>query len=214
MNQPNIPGTVLGIDLYHQDSVASFHNLYASGVRVAGLKLGEGGALDPKFNEYALRCQEANIIPFAYWFVRPDVHVATQSALISGNLPQGMALALDLEPSLENSKDSNSDRWQNISQLKRQSWLSGLVGSFKVTRSEHPILYVTADFWANVFGAPDGYQTCPWWAPRYNASEPEQAKNLYPWEGWQFTDSGSINGLNGANNADLSLWRRDFWGIK
>jgi len=209
---PTIPETVLGIDCFHEDVIPSFRYMKDAGVKVCIAKLGEGTFVDRSFISHIQRASMLGMANAGYWFARPDVNTAIQGGSIIGNLPKGMRVFLDLEPSLEKPNDLGSDRWEMLSLARRQKVLAGLVSTAKAMIPPKSIgLYCTKDFWENVLGAPDGYQAHPWWAAEYGVDSPKQAKNLGPWVGWQFTGTGAIPGFTG--DADLSLWKKTFWGL-
>lgn len=208
---PNIPNTVPGVDLYHGDQVESFYQLRVHGCRVAVLKLGEATEPDPAFASRAKVAPNMGLRVGAYWFVRPDVSTAFQVSTIIKQLPPKMPLFLDLEPSLRVPGNLSSDRWLDLNKVEtRQRVLAAFVSTLKVA-DIFAGLYCTKGFWENVLGAPDGYQAHPWWAARYSDEEPEQAKNLGPWAGWQYSESQSVAGI--GNPVDTSIWRKSFWGI-
>ena len=193
-------------DLSHFNVVGSFAAMIEDGLEGFILKLGQGGGLDPAFKSMRDRLHSVvgNPLDAVYWFLDPAFSAVTQSVLISQNRPNGCGLYLDLESTNE---DPTQDRWLHLPLYARQSLLSSVVGRYKAETGTHPGLYVTADYWETVFGAPDGYEACPWWGPRYGDKEPVKPENLGPWVGWQFTESATIPGSEGSGNIDLSVFR-------
>lgn len=193
-------------DLSHFDVVDSLAAMMKDGVEGFILKLGQGAIIDKAFPGMRDRLHtiEGSSLNAVYWFLDPGVSAVSQSALISLHRPSGAGLYFDLESTDE---DPAKDRWLDMKLEARQALLGSVVGRYKAETGVHPGLYVTADYWLNVFGAPDGYEACPWWGPRYGDKEPVQPKNLGPWVGWQFTEYATVGGVEGSKNVDLSVFR-------
>ena len=210
MQTPNVPGTEIGIDTYHETLVGSWHDVEKSGVKVSVNKLGEGAFLDPQFADSTKRSEAVGDITMAYWFARPDVATETQSGLIEAHKPKGMFLWLDLEESYADANDPTTERWAKLSLTQRQQILAALVEKYKTDDGEHPGLYVRPDFWESMFGSPSGYEKCWTWVPRYGSAEPKPLKNLPLFAGWQYSETGTVLGVDGAGTVDMTLWTEAF----
>lgn len=148
--------------------------------------------VDRRFAENWKAAQERQLIRGAYHYYRPNensiaqaAHFIKQVRLQKGDLPP----VLDIEKLPKN---------QSIAQLKigLRRWLEKVEAHYKVK----PIIYSGERYYTDFLKKE--FANYPLWIANYNFWRKDLESD---WEFWQFTEKGTIAGINGA--VDLNVFK-------
>jgi lysozyme len=180
-------------------------------VTFAFAKASEGATFkDATFATNWAGMKSAGIIRGAYHFFRPIKSVEDQvenflemlPKLSQGDLPP----VLDLEPY----PDDVRAQWESISVDERISKSKEWLVKVEAKLGIKPIIYTVASFWEELMGDTEDLVEYPLWIANfksdYKNSKPAVPANNWGGEGyaiWQFTESGSVMGVNGVVDRNI-----------
>ena len=186
----NTGGWLRGLDVSHYQGEINWRAVAADGIRFCFIKATEGTAdIDPKFKENWVGADAAGLLRGAYHFFRPELNPEQQAQhflsvveLDSRALPP----ALDIEVA------------DGVTPTNLRSAIRSWVDTIGSATSCKPIIYADPYFWREDVHAEFG--DYPLWLACY-AAKPEIPSNWKSWTFWQYTDRGSVSGIEG--NVDL-----------
>jgi GH25 family lysozyme M1 (1,4-beta-N-acetylmuramidase) len=200
-------GTVVGIDVSSHQGQIDWQTVAASGVRFVFVRLGYRGYGDGSLNEDT--CAKANLAGAkaaglklgAYFFSQAvDATEALEEAAYAMEILDGISLDLPLVFD-----------WEYISETAR----TGEVGRGALTEATaafceaveqagyRPMVYFNTNQGRFRLKLQD-LEEYPWWLAKYSM----EAQFLCKVDLWQYTDQGSVPGING--NVDIDLMFTDY----
>ena len=182
---------VIGIDISKYQGTVDFDKLKAAGISYIFIRATEGITYrDPYFKSNFNAAQAAGLIVGAYHFYETNDDPTLQlenftnvATLKPGNLPP----VVDIEK-LHNQDDSSLA--EGI-----QDFLDGLESQYGVK----PIIYSGRNF-SNKYLA--GFGDYPLWLAEYDVSSPTVPEGWSDWTFWQWSQTSTIEGINGQADAD------------
>ncbi|MEO5647077.1 MAG: glycoside hydrolase family 25 protein [Chitinophagaceae bacterium] len=161
----------------------------------AYIKATEGiDRIDPQFRRNWLKAEEAGLPRGAYHFFLPGKSAKAQA----DNFTETVRLrAGDLPPVL----DVEQTNGKSVKEIKEkvQDWLR-IVEAFYDVR---PIIYTNAVFYETYLQ--DDFDDYPLWVAHY--LEPIAPRIGRPWQFWQHSEQGRVNGINAA--VDFNVFKGD-----
>ena len=184
---------VQGIDVSHYQGAVNWNQVAQTGMAFAFIKATEGiSEVDPQFQANWSGAHAAGLLRGAYHFYDPgaDPHQQAESFLSvvrpgAGALPP----ALDVETSGE-----PSEILAGI-----QVWLTAV----EQATGRAPVLYTNPSFWAGLGTGASGFGRFPLWIAEYGVTAPKVPEGWTTWTFWQFSESGSVPGIQGPVDLDL-----------
>ncbi|HEX9123681.1 MAG TPA: GH25 family lysozyme [Actinomycetota bacterium] len=197
------PGAVPGIDVSHHQDVIDWAQVAASGQRFVIAKATEGlGYVDPMYSTNRAGATAAGLVFGAYHFARPDLHPnnplgEADHFVDTAQLGPGNIIpVLDLE------------RSGDLTQADLTQWILAWLGEVTARTGVRPMVYTSPNGWANRTGdttavADAGYTVL--WVAHWSVTEPTVPANDWQgngWTFWQYTDCGSVPGIQGCVDLD------------
>jgi MYXO-CTERM domain-containing protein len=184
--------TVKGVDVsYYQDDI-DWAAAKADGVEYAFVRVSDGlNTPDTKFDQNWQGTKAAGVLRGVYQYFRPNQDAIAQADLLLTRM--GALEANDLPPVI----DVETMGGLSAAEVKAQMrlWIDHVQAATGVT----PILYTGFYFWRDQVGAPSEFGVSPLWHAQYTTAEcPNIPAPWQDWAFWQFTDSGSVDGIPGG----------------
>ncbi len=203
-----------GIDVSHWQGEINWPAVAGDGISFAFVKATERDSLtDSKFAFNWAGMKSAGILRGAYHFFRPSVDARAQAEHFATAV--GALRANDLPPVLDlESRDGvSNDRIVESAKL----WLDTVEGLL----NRKPIIYTGPFFWNDHLvggGNPPAWSgDYSLWVANYQVSQPLIPRGFNTWTFWQFTDKGTVAGVQ--NRVDLNWFHgteddlREFVGL-
>ncbi len=216
-----------GVDIsYHQKTI-DWEKVANTGIDFviirAGYETDSGQKEDAKFREYVANCEKYNI-PYALYifsyadFITGDKKSAESEASLALNLLNSIGLS-GYKPNLGTQVFIDMESI-GIDPNKGQVTLTAMANTFckKIEDNKYPCgVYANKEWLTTHLDAPEISKNYAIWLAQYpyvNGMSFEQAKNFVaspsydfyrttPYQYWQFTSKGNVNGISG--NVDLDL---------
>jgi len=194
--------TVKGIDVSYYQGTIDWTRVKNDGVRFAFLRVSDGtGFVDPKFPTYWAQSKAAGVMRGAYQYFRPNQDPIAQADLLLAKI--GTLAPDDLPPVIDVEADGGLAPAQVAAKVKL--WVDHVEAALGVT----PIVYTGFYFWRDQVGAPAFAAASPLWHAQYtSAACPNIPGPWSDWAFWQYTDSGSVDGIPG--NVDMNRFNGTF----
>jgi GH25 family lysozyme M1 (1,4-beta-N-acetylmuramidase) len=192
---------VPGIDVSYWEGGIDWKKVRGAGVRFMFTKATEGeGYTDPTLDDNWLGAKSVGILRGAYHFFHPNMNPTKQADHFiqevkklndNGELPP----VLDLEVTDNQPNQTIIDR--------AKTWLDRVQGAL----GKRPIIYSSPGFLKYNFVVPGGGPPL-WtkdyvlWIANYGVSQPLLPKGWLKWTFWQYTEAGTVNGINAAVDLD------------
>ena len=192
---------VPGIDVSYWEGGIDWKKVRGAGVRFMFTKATEGeGYEDPTLDDNWVGAESVEILRGAYHFFHPNMNPTKQADRFiqaikklndNGELPP----VLDLEV-------TDNQPTQTIID-KAKTWLDRVQGAL----GKRPIIYSSPGFLKYNFVVPGGGPPL-WtkdyvlWIANYGVSQPLLPKGWLKWTFWQYSESGTVNGINAAVDLD------------
>lgn len=189
---------VRGIDVSRWQKEVDWEQVSQSGVSFAFVKATQGDfRLDPYFARNWEESKRHGIKRGAYHFYKPEAPVLDQVRLFTSTVTME---AGDLPPVLDLEV---TDKSVSPEQLRRdvRIWLEAVTAHYGV----RPIIYTGQNFYRRYLKG--HFSDYHFWIARYSDVQPE-IHHTDSWMFWQFTDRGSISGINSA--VDINFFAGDF----
>ncbi|OMH29193.1 hypothetical protein BGP75_20270 [Motiliproteus sp. MSK22-1] len=182
---------ITGIDVSKYQGTVDFEKVKAAGARYVFVRATEGITYqDPDFKSNFSAAHTAGLTVGAYHFYETDDDPAAQLKNYTDmvSLQQG-----DLPPVVDIEKLHDNDQANLIDNLK--AYLNGLEAHYGVK----PIIYTGLDF-ANEYITEFG--DYPLWLAEYEVDQPTVPKGWSDWTFWQWSQTGTVEGITGNVDAD------------
>ncbi len=189
--------TVKGIDVSYYQGNIDWTRVKNDGVKYAFIRVSDGlGTIDSKFETYWAQSRANGIIHGAYQFFRPNQDPIAQAELFLDKLGNTIADD-DLPPVIDIEAAGGLTPAQVAAKAKQ--WIDHVEAALGVK----PIIYTGFYFWRDQVGAPAYGAQHPLWHAQYtSAACPNISAPWTEWAFWQFTSSGSADGI--AGNVDVN----------
>ncbi|MGE3765550.1 MAG: GH25 family lysozyme [Kofleriaceae bacterium] len=189
--------TVKGIDVSYYQGNIDWTRVKNDGVKYAFIRVSDGlGTIDSKFETYWAQSRANGIIHGAYQFFRPNQDPIAQAELFLDKLGNTIADD-DLPPVIDIEAAGGLTPAQVAAKAKQ--WIDHVEAALGVK----PIIYTGFYFWRDQVGAPAYGAQHPLWHAQYtSAACPNISAPWTEWAFWQFTSSGSVDGI--AGNVDVN----------
>lgn len=180
---------LLGIDVSDFQGRVDWTAVARSGVSFAIAKASEGETvISETFSRNWATMKAAGLVRGAYHFFRPTADPIRQAntflrtaKIELGDLPA----VLDVEVA-----DGLSPRELNARIVQ---WLQVVEAATK----RQAIIYTSLNFWEEAMNNSDAFRGHPLWIAQYEVDEPLLPGNWSDWVFWQYSESGSISGVDG-----------------
>lgn len=182
---------VKGIDVSKYQDNIDFHKVKAAGIDYVFVRATEGITYqDPDFQADFSAAGKAGLVVGAYHFYETDDEPIAQLQNFTNvvSLKPG-----DLPPVVDIEKLHHQDKINLTGNL--QAYLDGLESHYGVK----PIIYSGLNF-ANEYIT--GFGEYPLWLAEYEVDQPRLPEGWSNWTFWQWAQSGSTDGINGAVDTD------------
>lgn len=180
---------LLGIDVSDFQGRVDWTAVARSGVSFAIAKATEGETLvSDTFSRNWSTMKAAGLVRGAYHFFRPTSDPVRQanSFLKTAKIQLGdLPAVLDVEVDDGVAPRDLNDR---VAQ-----WLRVVEGATQ----RQAIIYTSLTFWENSLNNSDAFRGHPLWIAQYDVDSPELPGNWSDWVFWQYSQSGSISGVDG-----------------
>jgi len=190
--------TIKGMDVSYYEPSIDWVAAHNAGIEFAIIRATDGVQYsDPKFREYWQGAKDAGVIRGAYQFFRPAEDPIAQADLLlqrMGPLEPG-----DLPPVI----DVEVSGGLTPAQVKAsvQAWVDHVAAAI----GRPPIIYAGLYSWHDLTGSAN-MTTSPLWVAQYTAAAcPNIPTPWTRWLMWQYTPTGVIDGIPGAN-LDLDVF--------
>jgi GH25 family lysozyme M1 (1,4-beta-N-acetylmuramidase) len=125
----------------------------------------------------------------------------------AGYSPDGNTLPLTLD--IEYSPYGDGDCY-GLTQAQMVTWIGQFVGEIQKNIGKPPILYTTAGWWNECTGNTTQFAADPLWIADLNSTgSPGPAGGWSSWTFWQYTSTGTVNGIPASGNTDLDYFNGD-----
>lgn len=183
--------TITGVDVSKYQGKVDFKKVKASDIHYVFVRATEGITYqDAEFASNLKAAREAGLVVGAYHFYETNDAPADQLQ----NFTQLVKLQKgDLPPVVDIEKLHNNDKSHLIEHI--QTFLSGLESHYGVK----PILYSGEKF-ANQYMS--NFGNYPLWLAEYEVASPKVPQGWTDWSFWQWSQSGHIEGVEGAVDLD------------
>jgi GH25 family lysozyme M1 (1,4-beta-N-acetylmuramidase) len=218
---PTVPtgpaGAVHGIDIasfqhppstqFPDGAPINWTQVAAAGVQFTGIKATEGNYyLNPFYAADLTGSRAAGVEPIGYAFANPKVgngtaaqqaqYLVTNAAFAGGGEPP---LMLDIE---YNPYAGGECYGRTASGMV--TWLSNFVAQVKTLTGQLPIIYTTQDWWTACTAGSTAFSKDLMWVAAYTtAAAPPLPAGWGAWGMWQYTSSGTVQGIPTTGSTDL-----------
>ncbi|ARS37092.1 glycoside hydrolase family 25 protein [Pontibacter actiniarum] len=194
----NAAAVVKGIDVSRWQKEVDWSLVRESEVSFAFVKATQGDfRLDPYFARNWEETKRHGIKRGAYHFYKPEAPVKDQIKLFTSTVTLE---AGDLPPVLDIEVSDPKVSSENLRRDIRE-WLEGVTVHYGV----RPIIYTSQNYYRRYLQG--HFPEYHFWIARYSAVKPE-IHHTDSWMFWQYTDRGSISGINSA--VDINFFAGDF----
>ena len=188
---------VEGIDVSHWQDNIKWKKVAASGVNFALMKASESKKYkDKKFETNWIGCRQNGIRCGAYHFFRPSVDGKLQADNLLSQLDKvGYGEKADLLPTLD------CEDFDGSSKSKYQKELQACLDRVEAKIGKKPIIYTLRSFWKKI--ADPDFSAYPLWVVDLSSVDsPRLPKHWNDYVVWQYTFTGSVNGISGNVDRD------------
>jgi lysozyme len=187
-------GTVVqGVDVSVYQGTVDWTSVKAAGIDFAIARISDGSALDTQFATNWSGMKNAGIVRGAYQYFEPGQDPTTQANIVvsavamlgSGDLP----VTADMETA---GGQSAATIVANL-----QTWMNAV----KAGTGKQPMVYTASGYWNGSVGGSSAFGSDPLWVANWGVSCPGLPTGWSNWDFWQYSDTGTVNGISG--NVDL-----------
>jgi GH25 family lysozyme M1 (1,4-beta-N-acetylmuramidase) len=190
-----------------------------AGYRFAAVKATEG---DYYVNSWAARdlagAKAAGLVVTPYHFAVPNASGGAAQAQFAVEYsgyrsgPRTLPLMLDIEYDPYNATD-HANECYGLSAARMTAWLSAFVTTVRTLTGQNPLIYTTADWWDTCTGRSAAFGAYPMWVAAYGFASPPRPAGWRVWTFWQYSSSGTVSGVPGAQSTDLDVFSPSAIGL-
>ena len=207
-----IAGALQGVDVasfQHPGGAAiTWTKVAAAGVQFAAVKATEGAYYR---NPYALRdlanAKAAGLSVVAYAFAIPNGNGSSASPVVQADYVLAyLAKAGVAAPPIELDIEYNpyGAECYGLSQSAMVSWITRFNAEVRAKTGQEPIIYTPPSWWQLCTGGVSNFRQLPLWVPDLNsATAPILPAGWTNWALWQYSSTGTVNGIQAPGNTDL-----------
>ena len=198
---------VKGVDVSVFQGSVSWSKVKAAGVDFAFARVSDGTAtVDSTFATNWKGMKANGIVRGVYQFFEPGGDPTKQADLVLNQVKNaGGFEATDLPPVMD--IETTGGQSDATLQANMKTWLTVIQNAI----GRKPLIYTNLNTASHFGGKFTGY---PLWVASWGASCPTMPSGWKAWKFWQYTDSGSVNGISGGVDrdefdgtlADLEAW--------
>ncbi len=190
-------GTIKGIDVSVFQGTIDWAKVKADGVVYAFIRVSDGlNTPDTKFAANWANSRAAGVIHGAYQFLEPAQDPIAQADMLLAKI--GTLKPDDLPPTLDVEVNDGLSATAVAASVKK--WIAHV----KAKTGRDPIVYTGFYFWRDSVGGANVLPSPLFHAQYTTAACPNIAAPWTTWKWWQYTSSGSINGI--AGNVDVDRY--------
>jgi lysozyme len=194
--------TIMGVDVSHYDGTIDWTKAHAAGVEFAFMKATEGLTItDGTYATNLAGARAAGVIAGAYHFFRANLDGTQQAdffvSVIGTVPPDALPPVIDLETT--DGQSASAIASAALEFLARVEQRTGRT----------PLIYTTPSFFTSTLGSPSGFSHYPVWIAHWTTTCPNVPSAWSDWPFWQYTDSGSVNGISTPVDLDKFNGTRD-----
>jgi GH25 family lysozyme M1 (1,4-beta-N-acetylmuramidase) len=194
---------IRGVDVSGHQGRIDWGRVKRDGIAFAIVKATEGvGWADPKYRAHTHGARAAGVAVGAYHFARPDTFSGRSLAearrdaraeadwflAVAQPRPGDLLPALDLETA-------------GLPAESMVAWTRAWLERAHRRLGARPLLYTYPAFWS-FLGATRAFRSYPLWIAHYGVVEPQLPGSWRRYAVWQYTASGSVDGIAGRVDVD------------
>lgn len=186
--------TTRGIDVSYYQETIEWKRVRRAGVLFAFIRVSDGTTVpDSQFAANWDGAHKAGVLRGAYQYFRPDQNATAQADLMIAALRKDRG---ELPPVI----DVETDGGKSPAAIERavRTWVARVRDRLGVD----PIVYTGPDFWTTKVASAD-LTTQALWLAHYTTNCPTVPLQWREWTFWQFTDRGTVPGIEGPVDLDL-----------
>jgi lysozyme len=192
--------TVPGVDVSTYDGAVDWNSVLADGYVYAFVRVSDGLDFpDDQFDANWAGTSAAGVVHGAYQYFEPDQDPIQQADMVLAKI--GTLQANDLPPAIDVETTDGMD--PDDVHTAVQAWIDHVAAAI----GRPPIVYVGAYFWDDDVGGADDTSSPLWHAQYTSASCPTIADPWTTWAFWQWSDTGSVDGI--GDQSDVNRWNGD-----
>jgi lysozyme len=194
---------VKGLDVSYYQGTVDWQAVASTGVGFAIARVGHGNTLDTQFETNWPAISQAGLVRGAYLYFQPATDANAQADMVVNAIgtlgPGDLPVVIDVEET------------GNLSSSSIVAELTTVVAKVTVGTGRSPIIYTGPSFW-NTSVASAAFSTLPLWVANWGATCPTLPSAWSSWKLWQYSDTGSVNGIVG--DVDLDEFNGDLAALK
>jgi GH25 family lysozyme M1 (1,4-beta-N-acetylmuramidase) len=210
-----IPGAAQGVDVasfqHPSGDAIDWSKVAAAGIRFAAVKATEGTYYT---NPFALTdlaaAKAAGLSVIAYAFAIPNGNGGSKSAVAQadhllgylGASSRTVPITLDIEFDPYVNSD-HTNQCYGLTHAAMVSWVTAFDTEIHRKTGRLPVIYTPAPWWNSCTGSSTGFSQIPLWIPAYGATSPGLPAGWGNWSIWQYTSSGTVDGIETTLHTDL-----------
>lgn len=211
-----IAGAVQGVDVasYQHPGGAAIRwpDVAAAGIKFAAVKATEGTYYR---NPFALtdlaRARAAGLAAGAYAFAIPNGNGGSKRARAQANAvlsylgadSSTVPVMLDIEYDPYVGTD-HTNQCYGLKPAAMVGWVAAFDRQIQRKTGRLPIIYTPPSWWNTCTGGSTAFGRIPLWVPAYTSEpSPGLPAGWANWAIWQYTSSGTVNGIHDARHTDL-----------
>jgi GH25 family lysozyme M1 (1,4-beta-N-acetylmuramidase) len=189
--------TVKGMDVSYYQGTIDWAKVKADGIQYAIIRVSDGlNTPDTKFDTYWAGSRAAGVLHGAYQFFEPSQDPIAQADMLLAKI--GTLKPDDLPPTIDVEVTGGLTPTQVGAKVKQ--WIAHV----KAAVGRDPIVYTGMYFWRDNVGGANVLPSPLFHAQYTSAACPDIAAPWTTWHFWQYTSSGTVNGISGS--VDIDRW--------
>ncbi len=165
----------------------------AAGIDFAIARISDGSALDTQFATNWSGMKSAGLVRGAYQYFEPGQDPTTQANIVISAV--GMLGSGDLPVTADMETTGGQSAATIVANL--QTWMTAV----KAGTGKQPMVYTASGYWNGSVGGSSAFGSDPLWVANWGVSCPGLPTGWSSWDFWQYSDTGTVNGISG--NVDL-----------
>jgi lysozyme len=190
---------LLGLDVSHYDGDVDFAQVKAAGASFVFIKASEGSTIvDENFAANWKAAKAAGMIRGAYHLFRPKDDVQSQVANFVNTV--GSIETGDLPPVIDIEVPED---WAQFTEARRVTMVLSWLQAVEAKLDIKPIIYIDGSMVESTLGSPEAFKDYLLWLADWTSSfVPVVPSPWTTWTFWQYTDTGTIAGIDGEVDLD------------
>ncbi len=191
-----------GIDVSNHNGDINWKKVATDGQEFTFVLATDGDSFtSDKFTTQYSGAKEAGLLVGAYHFARPDGSAAKQADrfLKTANYAND---GKTLPPVLDLEVDPKDGGCYGQSADKLKEWTKTFTGKVKESTGRDAVVYTSQAFWDKCMGGTNSFKENPLWVASWGVDKPQTPGGWEKWTFWQYSDKGSVDGVNGKVDVD------------